>query len=161
MEEYLRKFKTLLKNSLYRLEQDSLSKEISIIDEYNIDEVYEELKFLIETLIAFKENCKADSLTKKKNPGKENWQKEHIHLLDISSEKNSLKLNSDLKRKLKDIKERYLMKISKLLDIHPITITPMPITNSLSVCEKHHLRKPSSFKSLNCRHPGSGRNGIC
>lgn len=150
MEGHLNQFRELLKNSLKQncfIEKKEPNSSLSIIDTYNADEVYEELKFLLENLILFKKSSKKTDKT----------ENSHIHIIDLPSEPNYTKLNSGLKNKLKSIQEKYLKKISKLLKIDPITITPMPFLHHTKVLLTKHCRKTSNFKSVNQRHPGTER----
>ena len=55
---------------------------------------------------------------------------------------------------MREIQNKYISKVSKLLKVNPIKITPSPI----KYLAKPHERKSSSFKSLNRRHPGTVRD---
>ena len=157
MEEYLNKFRSLLKSGLkenYEIEKNESIENLSIIDEYTIEELYDEMKFLVETLLMFKKTHKRSDKPSKRT----NSQESHVHLIDLSSEKNLKKIDPDLKKKLKEIQKKYIMKISKALKVDPITISPMSLLNNSKDLLRNHARKSSNFKSLNLRHPGTKRN---
>ena len=148
MEETLEKFKDLLKYTLaenHRIDKSSLLENFSIINDYSAEEVYEELKNLIENLLVSKESLKSTQKFSK-IPS-------HIHFTDLPTERNLL-LRQNLKFQMREIQNKYISKVSKLLKVNPIKITPSPI----KYLAKPHERKSSSFKSLNRRHPGTVRD---
>jgi hypothetical protein len=155
MEDYLNKFRELLKASLHknaRLENSSASPSLSIIADYSPQELFDEFSFLIKSLLSFKRSHKNASFLSTKKLNKENL---HIHLTDLPSFDNSVMHNNDLKRKLTEIQGKYVSKIAKLLHIDPIRITTLPFG---AISPKHHTRKSSAFSSVNNRHPGVNRN---
>ncbi|OMJ88827.1 hypothetical protein SteCoe_9126 [Stentor coeruleus] len=159
MEDHLKCFKTLLKDCLsenYRIDKNASPDNLSIIDEYTFEDLYEEFKFLVETLLLFKKNVKnVNSALKSSN--KENINASHIHLTDLPSYDNSILYNNELKRKLKAIQEKYVERIAKLIKVDRIRITPMPLCASTGKLSKIHSRKPSTFRAINHRHPGAER----
>ena len=97
MEETLEKFKDLLKYTLaenHRIDKSSLLENFSIINDYSAEEVYEELKNLIENLLVSKESLKSTQKFSK-IPS-------HIHFTDLPTERNLL-LRQNLKFQMREI----------------------------------------------------------
>jgi hypothetical protein len=164
MEDYLHKFRELLKyglSELQKIEQKCIPDSLSLIDDYNFDELYDEIKCLIGNLLAFKDHNNNPKPTAHQRLHTDKTDRTHVHLTDLSNTDNNLVLNDDLKKQLKDIQQKYIQKVSRLLQVDPIKITPMPFPTFLNRSSKSHKRKASSFKSLNKRHHGTDRNYEC
>jgi hypothetical protein len=156
MEEHLNVLRDLLKYSLeenYKIDRDRAPCDLSIIQEYSFQETCEELRFLIETLLTYKKSAKNLLVNK------ENLRQEHVCLVDLPSHENSELFCNSLRRKLKEIQKKYLEKVENLMNIGEAyySVKREPAVNFLPPRQKKHIRRASTFRSLNSRHSGSDR----
>ena len=148
MEDYLNPLRELLKYSLAKnnkIDRNQTLSSLSTVQDYSFTELCDELRFVLETLLTFKKNAKVKFLCKEKTENK------HTCLVDLPSYDNSVLFNNSLKRKLKEIQEKYVHKVQELVNV------PRPETNLEAPVKRKHIRRSSTFRSINNRHSGFDR----